>query len=234
MTRALLLAVALLAASPAAAQDAATNERIAAARALFESGLAFGNEGRWQEAIDHFRRSVELYPSPNASFNLAYALGQVGQHVEASEIYEQVAGAATAPVDLRRQAQQRAEEMRRRTARLTVQLSGSTDGVTVRVGHLALPPAALGVPIPVDTGPRELRVDRGDDTVARRAFELAAGQSGALSIHVPAPPSVFESPWLWVIVGVLLVGAGVGIGLGVALAGPSPEHQGSLGVVTFP
>lgn len=234
MTRALALVALLLVAAPARAQDAATNERIATARALFESGLAYGNRGQWPEAIDHFRRSVELYPSPNASFNLAYALGQTGERVEAAEIYEQVAGAATAPVELRRQAQQRAQEMRRQTARLTVQLSGSTDGVSVRVGHFVLPPAALGVPIPVDTGPRELRVTRGDDTVARRDFQLSAGQATTLAIVVPAPPSLLESPWLWVIVGAVVVGAGVGIALGVALSGTEPEHDGNLGVVRFP
>ena len=69
----------MLPAGLASAQaDAGSNEQIAAARALFETGLTYGNQGQWTEAVDHFRRSVALYPSPNASFNLAYALTQLG------------------------------------------------------------------------------------------------------------------------------------------------------------
>jgi len=211
------------------AQEPPDAERIAMARALFEQGLEQGTSEAWPEAIELFRRSVALYPSPQAIFNLAYALAQTGQHVEAAERYEHVVASASAPAELRTQARARAAETRELTARLTVELTGETDHVTVQVGPLRLPPAALGVPIPVDTGPRDLQVLREERAVVTRHFDLRAGQSLSLSISVPGDPGLAEEPWLWVLVGVVVAGAAVGTALGVALSGTEPTHMGNVG-----
>ena len=49
-----------------------------------------------------------------------------------------------------------------------------------------------------------------------------------------AEASIVEEPWLWVVVGLAIVGAGVGIGVGVVLSQPPTDpalgYAGSTGV----
>jgi hypothetical protein len=82
--------------------------------------------------------------------------------------------------------------------------------------------------------------------VAPSGAELATRgtESDPLSLRIPAdapdlairtdePPrggDVASEPWLWVLIGTVVVGAGVGIGVGVALGSQGPE-QGTLGIV---
>jgi hypothetical protein len=231
-----LVAAAWLVAAGASAQDGATTEQVAQARALFEEGLRLADGGRAEEAEDRFRRSLAIYPSPNAAFNLAYLLGERGEVVEATELYQQVASMASAPMELRREAGRRAQALAPRVARLTISLTGATDGVSVRVGHRELSPAALGVPVPIDPGPQQIDALRAAETVASMRVSLAAGQSGSVTLDVPPPPGILESPWLWTVVAVVVVGAAVGIGVGVALSGTDVTHEGNIppGVVRAP
>lgn len=221
------------AAASAAAQDSASTAEVAQARALFEEGLRLADAGQPSEAEDRFRRSLAIHPSPNAAFNLAHLLGAREEVVEAAELFRQVSGTASAPLELRREAGGRADALARRMARVTITLTGSTDGVDVQVGHRRLSPAALGVAVPIDPGPARIDALRAAEIVASVQLSLAAGQAGSVTLDVPAPPGILESPWLWTVVGVLVAGAALGVGLGVALSGTDVTHTGNIGPGVF-
>ena len=65
-------------------------EQSAAARALFQEGLAFAQEEKFEEAADRFRRAHALRPTPTISYNLAAALSRTGNVVESSELLRHV------------------------------------------------------------------------------------------------------------------------------------------------
>jgi hypothetical protein len=60
------------------------------ARELFEQGNAATEAGRFADARDLYRRSLELEPNPASAFNLAVALTRTGEFVEAATIFEEL------------------------------------------------------------------------------------------------------------------------------------------------
>ena len=57
---------------------------VAAARALFEEGVAAADAGDFPRAADRFERSYALRPSAVVGYNLASALSRTGRLVEAA------------------------------------------------------------------------------------------------------------------------------------------------------
>ena len=80
-----LALAALLSLLPLAASAQTDSEITAAARALFQDGMAAVERGDYPTAADRLRRSVALRDSPVVRTNLALALIELGRLVEASE-----------------------------------------------------------------------------------------------------------------------------------------------------
>ncbi len=64
--------------------------------------------------------------------------------------------------------------------------------------------------------------------------QLAEAERVVLDAVVHGGGSVVDEPWLWVVVGLAVVGAGVGVGVGIYLAqsssDPVLDYAGSTGV----
>lgn len=180
-----LIALLVASASVASAQDAEEDRRqTAAARSLFEEGVAFFDRGELEEAEDRFRRSLAIRRSPSVMFNLATALVRRGQLVEAHELYQEVAAHATSE-RLRREARARAAEVAPRMARLTVHVRGGTADAIVRVDSLVLSPAMRGVPIPVDPGTRRVTAEVRGERLVEREVQLEEGAERSIEIELP-------------------------------------------------
>jgi tetratricopeptide (TPR) repeat protein len=80
-----LLALGLLFAAPAAAQDAAT---LARAQELFTQGVAAYQAGRFDEAARLLREADRLVPTPELAFNLARVYERMGEAPEAIRHFE--------------------------------------------------------------------------------------------------------------------------------------------------
>lgn len=249
---ALVLAVAGLAPSLAHAQS---SSEVAAARSLFQEGLAAAREGRWEHARDRFERSYAIAPRPNTLLNLAGAQVQTGQLVAGAESYRRFLAEARsgAAARYRPQAEEALAEVERRIARLTVSVEGLTEADTVTLDGDELARAALGIEIPVDPGTRTIVVHRGDAERAREIVTLAEGERREITIDVSVDLRVADErsraqvpeaalradaeaaggdDGAWIGVGVavgVLVAAGVAVGVALAVDAASATYAGNLG-----
>ena len=230
-----LVLVACLAASSHAHGQAREAERIALARALFREGVAHADAGRFSEAAERFRRAHAIHATPALGYNLAAALARLGEVVEASELLRAVIQHEEAPRPLVEQAQELYDACVARIAQLTIRVTGSMEGVELRIDGSVLDQAAVGVPMPVDPGTHVVDATREGHVIAREESELddaaregtvlaipAASEEPLEPVGVDILPSDPEPPapdgggggmpaWVWVGGGVLVVGALIGV-----------------------
>lgn len=251
-----LAVLAILAAAPRSAAQSASE--LAAARSLFEEGLAAARDGRWDEARQRFERSYEIAPRPTTLLNLAGAQVQTGRLVAGAESYRRFLAEARRGREARyrRQAQQALAEVEPRLGRLVVRVEGLEEGDTVVLDGVELARAAIGVGVPVDPGRRTLSLRRGDADRAREVVTVAEGEQRevtlrAVALRVPAtaadrtsaPAAALRGDpeadaaggddtgvviGITVAVGVL-VAAGVAVGVGLAVDAASAHYVGNLG-----
>ena len=169
------------------AQTAVDPARAASARALFEEGVALSDKGSWPEATDRFRRALALRDSQVIRFNLAAALMEQGQVVEASELLRQVERDETAEQKLRDEAHTRLADALARVAKLTVHVEGPVDGATIALDQRPLDAAQLDVAIPADPGAHRVTATRDGTELAARDVTLAPGESETLNLTLGAP-----------------------------------------------
>jgi hypothetical protein len=258
--RALVAAlIATLACAPSllhAQDDATARQEAAAARALFEEGVAFFDRGELESAEDRFRRSLAIRRTDSVMFNLAAVLVRRGHLVESQELFRRVAASEGASERLRGEARARAEEVGPRIARLTVEVSGDATSARIRVDELELSAAMIGVPIPVDPGARRVVAEVGGRAVHDRTIELGEGgreeirvvlevasaEDAARTVALPEEGPAAPAPagdvtgewWLWTLVAVgvaALIAGGVAIGLAVD---DSRYFSGNLGRIVLP
>lgn len=183
----LLLGGAALAPSvlaPSAVQAQSASE-VAAARTLFEEGVAAANEGRWADALSAFERSYEIAPRSSTLLNLAGAQAQLGRLVAASESYRRLirdAGSAARERRLREQAQDALDAVTPRLAHLTLRVPDLREGDRVMLDDAEVARALVGVSTPVDPGTHRVIVTRGASEIGRASLNLAEGESGDLNV----------------------------------------------------
>lgn len=257
---ALLAALAALALAPRASAQSASE--LAAARSLFEEGLAAARGGRWDEARQRFERSYEIAPRPTTLLNLAGAQVQTGRLVAGAESYRRFLSEARRGREARyrRQAQQALAEVEPRLGRLIVRVEGVGEEDTILLDGVELARAALGVGVPVDPGRRTLVVRRGEADRAREIVTVAEGEERevtlrAVALRVPAAvadrtsapaaalrgdpePGAAGGDDSGVVIGIavsvgVLVAAGVAIGVGLAVDAASAAYVGNLGPGTI-
>lgn len=167
----------------------------ASARTLFEEGIQLAEQGQWRDATDRFRRALALRDSPVIRFNLAAALAELDQVVEASELLRGLLRTPGLDATVQAQAEERLAQTSRRIAKLHVQVTHPRDGSRVELDGRVLPPALLDVAMPVDPGSHSARLVHGDTELDLQQLDLAAGESGTLTLapKVPSPQQTAQS-----------------------------------------
>jgi len=249
----------------ASAQDVQGSEveRTALARALFREGVGLSEQGEWADAADRFRRSLALRDSPVVAFNLATACMHLGSLVEAVELFGRAARDGDAPEALREAAATQLEALRPRLGRLTLEVTGPSEGVTLELDGEPVPRVRLGIGAPADPGTHVLSAQRGGQEVARAEVQLAESGDATLRLEIPPPEPEPEPPPLEEVErdrmleqpvepppsnDDVFIGIGVAAGAVVAAAiiilttvlvlegqGPAPPIEGNLGppVIVF-
>lgn len=176
-----------ISASAARAQDDARAS--AAARALFQEGVACADAENWACAAERFTQAARLRASPVILSNQGVALMHLGRLVEASEAFQTVLRDASASAALHADAERYVAEIAPRLGRLTLVVEGPRDRLVVSVDgqdHTAL----VGIAAPADPGAHEVTARRDGEIVAQATVDVSAGATASASLTIPPLPVV--------------------------------------------
>jgi hypothetical protein len=174
------------------------------ARRMAEQASTLYDSGQYEPARDLFHRANLLFAAPTLELWEGRALEKLGRLVEAEERYIAVKHYRIRPEDSEvvhaaiREATTGIEDLRKRIPTITIMLRGANPEdpkVGVEVDGRRLNPALLGYPLPVDPGPRTVRlvvkgreIRRVEVTVKERdrePIDLDASNGRASSLPTP-------------------------------------------------
>ncbi len=173
---------------------AQTDDDRAGARVAATEGVKAINEKRWADAADLFTRAESLVHSPVHLLYLARAQEKLGKLVKARENYNRIMREPLKPdaPEAFRQAQSSAQQeepaLEPRIGAVTVQLTGEKGTVTVTNDGEKVPPALIGLPLPVDPGAHTF-VAQGQDLKSDPvAVTVAEGGKASITLTVKSAP----------------------------------------------
>ena len=184
---ALALAVLVSSPSPAAAAEDATS-RQEAARAAGEEGLKLFTAGKWQEALELFKRAESEFHAVTLVLYMARCQRMRGKLVEARALYEQIVGEALGPdapsqfLTAQTQARAELERLRRRIPALVLTLEGTpADRVRVTLDG-ALVPVSEGDSLELDPGEHALVATADHAAPIHRTITLSEGVTATVEL----------------------------------------------------
>jgi tetratricopeptide (TPR) repeat protein len=221
----LAVALALVVAAPeTAAADlhapmgTPSDPELAEARALYQAGNAAADAGEFADALEDFVRAFELSGNPAALYNAARTLRSLGRHVDARDAFDQLLddfpdiSAAT-----RREAATLRDEEATRIATLRLlELPDPTPSLVLRIdGTVRLDGGDRPFVLEVDPGRHGVVVTLEHFRPFAWEGEIMPGGAEALTVRLEPEPatggSILEEPFLWIVVGaVVIAGAVVG------------------------
>ena len=193
--------------------DEETAER---ARALFDEALAAIGAGRYDEAVESLRRSLELEPRSATAFNLAVALRGTGDLLAAEEVFRGLLEGRYGELDESRTSQVTAllTEVREQIGLLRIRVSGADDPVLTVDGEPAEIGAGGTAEVRVNPGERNVLATAPERRPVRRTVEVVRGSE--VDVELALEVLLDERP------GVLVVESGVA-GAVVEIAGHGSE-----------
>jgi hypothetical protein len=180
--RKLILAAALLITSVAWAEP---RDKVAA-RALFDEGRRLVKEGKVDEACARFEASLAVEPLLGTRLNLAECHRLQGKTATAWEEFREAAALAARSGDERETfARDRAAELDKIQARLTIQLSPGSEvtGLLIKHAGVTVRRALVGVAVPVDPGTHIIEATAPGKTAW--ATQVEVGPAAAITVDVP-------------------------------------------------
>ncbi len=153
------------------AQDSA-----AAANALFNEAKQLGRDGQWAAACPKFKSSYELDKQLGTLLNLADCYDNIGKVATAwAHWSDALEWAKRDGAEKRIEfAEARLKQTEAQLPKLTVRVSNPLPGLTIRQGQVVVDRAMWGSAIPVDPGPLEVSVSRGERVLVTRKIEARA------------------------------------------------------------
>lgn len=200
-SRIVLLLVAFLAfATSGTAWAQPSDADRAAAREMGENAVAAYKAGEFGKAYDLFKRAHEIVGLTTTGLYMARCLVELGRFVEASERYVEVTRMTLGDdaLDIHQEAKVTAQKERDallpRIPKLTIVLGENAGPDTaVTLDGVAVPPALLGVPRPVDPGDHVVAVQRGEAS-REEALTLAEGESRTVTLDLDATSTDPQPP----------------------------------------
>jgi hypothetical protein len=208
-----ILATTLLVVSEARAQTSRSDRDAIEA---FETGTRAADEERWSDALPAFRRAYALSRSEIALFNVGYVLRSLGRFVEARAAFDEVIDVLHAEGELLAQANAYRDEVLARIAHLRLEgLDADAEHTILVDGVARQDDGARPLDVSIDAGAHGLGVRREGRLPFDWSGTIAEGQTLAIDVTLSAVPSggtVADDPWLWIVIGAVVVGAAIGIG----------------------
>jgi hypothetical protein len=160
-------------------------DRRAAAQALFEQGKALVEAGKFKDACPKLADSQRLDPGIGTSLWLADCLQNNGQTASAWAQFKEAAAAAAMQKDPREKlARQRAQDLEKKLARLTLTIATTTKGIQVKRDGIDVGPSELGNALPVDPGSHEVVASAPGFKPWRKTFDVPA-EPVTIAVAVP-------------------------------------------------
>lgn len=171
---------------------AQTTEEIEA-RALFEEGVAAGEQADLRRAVTLLSRSYELFEHPGTLVNLGFFQGMAGQAIESYRSHRELVRRFRAVIseEALQSALERLEVLEGSIVRL--RLSSEPDGATIAIDGRELSDAELEDEIPLEPGTHRIEALLEGYQTAQETRELTAGELIEISIALEpeaAPLSV--------------------------------------------
>jgi hypothetical protein len=191
---AVLVVVALGGARPALAQNEATPEALAAARALFTEGIELEKAGQWEEALAKFEKVAAVKMTPQVRFHIALChehLGRLVDAVNGFELAEQEARAAGQRArDVLENAPKRAAALRDRVAHVVLHVDGQVRTSKIYIDSKEVALALVDTSIPVDPGDHVIEVRRDSEVTFTEELSFDEAQTRELNLEIndPEPP----------------------------------------------
>ncbi len=215
------------------------------ARDLFEQAVAAFDTGRYEEALEGFRRSFVLRPAPLVLYNIAVAERRLGHDLQAVRHLREYLAEAGEDDPRRGVIVGELEELERRLAQVSIEVD--PPGAEIRVDGRSVGVAPLPAPVVLVPGSHRIEVEAPEHGPVSQVLELRAGERRRVHLELgsrdraparadggrrpadllaldasrddPARDSAgsfWQSPWPWIVAGVLLAGAGAGLWLWVS------------------
>lgn len=165
------------------AQDAV--QEVAAARALFDEGLALSDAGEWEQAADRFDRALQLRWSAPIAYNLAHAQAQRGKLLEAAEILRAIRADAETSPDMLELVSNELSQVEARFAFVTID---APEDSVVHLDGEPVAPALLGVRVPVNPGEHGVELREEDEVVDQATFAVEEQGVAEVQLRAPAAP----------------------------------------------
>jgi len=181
---------ALLQPHPACAQETDTER----ARSEFKLGVAKLKQDDWAGAEQHLRTALSLRESPVIAHNLALALAQGGQVIEALSLLEGVLADPKSKEGLIAQARSLREETTPRLAYIELNVKGDTEGVLIKFDDKVVDDAALREPVAADPGQHAFVAYRQDEEITRAGVRLTEGSTVSLDLNLPSAAQPEPNP----------------------------------------
>ena len=170
----------------------------AGARVAATEGVKASNEKRWAEAADLFTRAESLVHSPVHLLYLARAQEKLGHLVKARENYNRVIRervSADSPEAFRQaqaSAQQEVTAVESRLAAVTLKVEGEKGAVTVTMDGEKVPPALIGLPLPVDPGSHTFQATGSNLKSDPVTVSVSEGGKNSVSLLVKSAPGTVD------------------------------------------
>lgn len=168
----------------------------AAAREQVKLGYQLAQDGKCVEAIPHFVESLRLDAKAITLINLAKCEETTGKLADALGHWVEARAKAQAEGNgaIEEEAEKKAKALESRVPKLTVVIaSAPPDAEVVRDG-VALGPASMGVPLPVNPGAHTLVVRVKDHEDTTESVTIAEGESKRVELHMGAVKKVVVAP----------------------------------------
>lgn len=139
----------------------------------------------WMAALELFRRSYQLHPTPEALFNGAFCQNNLGQFIEATRGMEEYLARFGEGVSLARRERARSalEALHRRVARLIVRSPSSRDiSLSLNGSHIDLTAAERGLIL--EPGRYSVSATAPNTVPFRREIILAAGDRSTVTVDL--------------------------------------------------
>lgn len=170
----------------ASASAVAVDPRASEARGAFERGVALSQEERWGEALEEFRRSMELVERPSTAFNMATTLVRLGRHVEAVRAFERYVQLADPVADAARFASVQEQLVAERAIVATVQLTVEPATAELRVDGRAASETGASRTLTLDPGSHTIELSAPRHRAFSTAFRLTNGERRAIDARLEA------------------------------------------------